>query len=65
MVSLAQGTFRINFESLNIEWNSFTQSDYKLSQPCGGKKKKSLRAGYESKSRRLAVGTWLVKEGFS
>ena len=26
---------------------------------------KSLIVGYESKSRRLAVGTWLVKEGFS
>ena len=37
MFSLALGTIRINFESLNVEPDNFIQSDYMPSQPRGKK----------------------------
>ena len=37
LFSLALGTLRINFESLNVEPDSFIQSDYMPSQPRGKK----------------------------
>jgi len=37
LFSLALGTIRINFESLNVEPDDFIQSDYMPSQPRGKK----------------------------